>query len=372
MDVLREINSGQYFEAVLTGAIGTGKTTIALLTMAYQLHVMSCLRDPQGFLNLDPAAEIVFVIQSLSARVAKDVAFNRLREMIDRSPYFQRHFRCNARVTTALIFPHNIVVRPLSSRATAAIGSNVIGGILDEVNYMELVDSSTRALDGGVYDQALEAYNSLTRRRKSRFMTSGGKLPGMLCLVSSKRYPGEFTDQKQIEAQREINETGSSKIYVYDRRLWEIKPPGTYDGARFRLFLGDTSRKPCILEADAPVPEDDEPLVMEVPEEFRSEFQRDMLSAIRDIAGSATFALHPFILNTEAVAASFGRCPSILNTSSTDFVAVRPRLYPNRILHPEEPRFAHVDLGLSGDSAGVAGDGCQDSRRYCVARTRWN
>ena len=96
-------------------------------------------------------------------------------------------------------------------------------------------------------------------------------------------------------------------------------------------------------------------LVMEVPEEFRSEFTRDILSAIRDIAGSATFALHPFIVNTEAVAKSFGK---------RQFGSVRgeygltwrpdPHLYPRRIIRPDEPRMAHVDLGLTGDSAGVA------------------
>ncbi len=34
MDQLRELNSGEYVEAVLTGAIGTGKSTIALFTTA--------------------------------------------------------------------------------------------------------------------------------------------------------------------------------------------------------------------------------------------------------------------------------------------------------------------------------------------------
>jgi hypothetical protein len=37
MEELRELNSGKYVEAVLTGAIGTGKSTIALFTTAYQL-----------------------------------------------------------------------------------------------------------------------------------------------------------------------------------------------------------------------------------------------------------------------------------------------------------------------------------------------
>jgi hypothetical protein len=354
MDVLCEINSGRYVEAVLTGAIGTGKTTIALLTTAYQLHVLSGLRDPHALFKLDPASEIVLAIQSLSARVARDIAYTRLREMIDRSPYFQHHFRPDRKIKSALVFPGNIIVRPLSSKTTAAIGANIIGGILDEVNYMETVERSRRSPDGGVYDQALEMYNSLVRRRKSRFMSCGGKLPGMLCLVSSKRYPGEFTDVKQAEARREIHETGSTSIYVYDRRLWEIKPEGTFGEARFQLFLGDNSRKPCILEAGAETAEDDKHLVVEVPQEFRSEFQRDMLSAIRDIAGSATFAIHPFILNTESVSAAFGRCESVLNMQSADFKTARPHLYINRIREPQEPRFAHVDLGLTGDSAGVA------------------
>ena len=85
------------------------------------------------------------------------------------------------------------------------------------------------------------------------------------------------------------------------------------------------TRKPCILEESAEVAREDSDLVMEVPEEFRSEFQRDILSAIRDIAGSATFALHPFIVNTEAVSKAFGQCQSVLTAESTDFLNRDPR-----------------------------------------------
>jgi len=205
-----------------------------------------------------------------------------------------------------------------------------------------------------VFDQANEMYNSIIRRRKSRFMAAGGRLPGMVCLVSSKRYPGEFTDRKQLEARAEKARTGKTGIFVYDRTLWQIKPKGTYGEKRFGLFLGDVSRKPCILEEGTKVAHEDAGLVMEVPEEFRSEFERDMLSAIRDIAGSATFALHPFIVNTEAVSKAFGQSQSVLSAECTDFVASRPLIYPRRIIRPEEPRMAHVDLGLTGDSAGVA------------------
>jgi len=148
--------------------------------------------------------------------------------------------------------------------------------------------------------------------------------------------------------------TGKTGIFVYDRTLWQIKPQGTYGEKRFRLFLGDVARKPRILEEDTEVVPEDARLVMEVPEEFRSEFERDMRSAIRDIAGSATFALPPFIVNTEAVSKAFGQSQSVLSVGSTDFAASRPLIYPNRIIRPAEPRMAHVDLGLTGDSAGVA------------------
>ena len=353
MEELRELNSGKYDEAVLTGAIGTGKSTIALFTTAYQLYVLSCLKDPHRLFSLDPASEIVFAFQSLNKTLAELIGYERFRTMIDGSAYFEHHFPFRKSLGSEMVFPKKIVVRPLSGNVTAAIGSNIFGGIIDEINFMAVIEQSKNAADGGTFDQANEMYNSIVRRRKSRFMMAGSKLPGVLCLVSSKRYPGEFTDRKQAEARDEITRSGKTKIFVYDRRLWEIKPEGTYGKERFKLFLGDVARKPRILEDGAEAAANDAHLVMEVPDEFRSEFTRDILSAIRDIAGSATFALHPFIVNTEAVAKAFGVRQSVLSTQETDFVA-RPSIYPTRILRPDEPRMAHVDLGLTGDSAGVA------------------
>jgi hypothetical protein len=353
MEELRELNSGKYDEAVLTGAIGTGKSTIALFTTAYQLYVLSCLNDPHQLYSLDPASEIVFAFQSLNKMLAESIDYKRFRAMIEGSAYFAHHFPFRKSLGAEMVFPKNIVVRPLSGNVNAAIGSNIFGGIIDEVNFMAVVEQSKNAADGGTFDQANEMYNAIVRRRKSRFMAAGGHLPGVLCLVSSKRYPGEFTDRKQAEARDEITRSGKTRIFVYDRRLWEIKPEGTYGKERFKLFLGDVARKPRILEDGAEAAANDAHLVMEVPDEFRSEFTRDILSAIRDIAGSATFALHPFIVNTEAVAKAFGVRQSVLSAQETDFVA-RPSIYPTRILRPDEPRMAHVDLGLTGDSAGVA------------------
>jgi len=82
MDSIIELNNpggdrlGQrYYESVLTGGIGTAKTTRALYTTAYQLYLLSCYRSPHLLLSQDKVSEIYFVFQSLNARVARDVDY---------------------------------------------------------------------------------------------------------------------------------------------------------------------------------------------------------------------------------------------------------------------------------------------------------
>lgn len=342
--------SGRYVEAVLTGGIGTGKTTLALIAIAYSLYELSCLKHPHREFGLAQSSEIEFIFQSLKKDLAKSVDYMRFKAMIDHSPYFQNVFRYDRGIESELRFPKRIVVKPLSGDHSAAIGQNVFGGVIDEVNFMAVVENSKAAIDGGTYDQAREVYNSIARRRESRFMVQGW-LPGMLCLVSSKRYPGEFTDRKIEEAR--TNQT----IFVYDKRAWEVKPEGTFSGQWFHIFVGDATRKPRILteeEAGDLRRTEDAPLVMAIPVEYRNAFEADLLAALRDIAGVSTLALHPFILDQEAVAECFGRVPSVLSRPDCDFLTSRVQIYPKRIVKPDEPRFAHIDLGLTGDSCGLS------------------
>ncbi|WP_370040023.1 hypothetical protein [Sinorhizobium fredii] len=52
--------------------------------------------------------------------------------------------------------------------------------------------------------------------------------------------------------------------------------------------------------------------------------------------------------------AASARCYRSLRARTATFRATRLQLYPRRIQHPDEPRFAHVDLALTKDSAGVS------------------
>ena len=341
-----EMNEGDYDEIVLTGAIGTAKTTLALWVTAYHLFLLSLMVNPQRTFGLDRSSEILFVFQSINAKLAKDLDYARFKALIERSPYFMENFSFNRNLESELKFPRRIIVRPVSGQETAAIGQNVFGGVIDEVNFMAVVENSKQSIDNGEYDQARSLYNSIARRRKSRFM-SAGRMPGRLCLVSSRRYPGQFTDVKEEEAK------SNPRIRVYARRVWEIKP-WAYSGKKFPVFVGDVSRQPAILlpEEEKEYPEH---LVMQIPEEHRSEFEMDMLNALRDIAGVATLAKHPFIVNTQAISRAFRDRPSILSTTKVDLTKQELKVIRKRFFRPDLPRWVHIDLSLrGGDSTGIA------------------
>lgn len=351
LDCLCEMNNGLYQETVLTGAIGTGKSTIALYSTAYQLYLLSCYKNPHELFGLDPSSEITFIFQSINASLAKSVDFERFKAMIEKSNYFKEHFPFNKDIVSELKFPKRIIVKPVSGAETGAIGQNVIGGVIDEMNFMAVVEKSKMNVDGGTYDQAMALYNSIARRRKSRFMQQG-KLPGLLCLVSSKRYPGQFTDKKEEEAHREEELTGKTTIYIYDKRTWDIKPEGTFSGKWFEIFIGDEGRKPRILDEEEEVSQDDLHLVMSIPEEYRMEFETDIMNALRDIAGVSTLAKHPFIVNRDSISNALRTDRLLFGREDVDFVATKLTISKDDIIQPKLPRFVHIDLAITGDSCG--------------------
>lgn len=346
MEAMVEMNNGQYIEAVLTGGIGTAKTTLSLWSNAYQLYLLSLMLAPQREFDLEHSAEIMFVFQSITATLAKTVDYTRFRALLEDSPYFNKVFPFDKELASELRFPRRVIVKPVSGQETAAIGQNVFGGMIDEVNYMEKIENSTRSRDGGEFDQAIALYNSIARRRESRFMKKG-KLYGLLCLSSSTRYPEEFTTQKIREAET------NPRIFVYNKRVWDIKPD-SFSGDKFSVFIGDDSRKPRILDEYDEVHPKDRHLVDHIPVEYLGAFEKDITNSLREIAGVATIAKTPYIMNVEAMAACFDpRLPSILSRNEVDFERATLTFDPKLFRDPFARRMVHVDLALTGDSVGV-------------------
>lgn len=346
-----EACSGRYVEAVFTGSIGTGKTTAALYTLAYYLYRLMNLRNPHRVYGLDPASEIAFVMQSVTGGTAYTVDYMRFRRMLENSPWFRENAPHEKdRKATVQFKGSSIFIQPLPGTETAAIGENVFGGLIDEVNHMRIVQGSTRRKDGAAHDQMLENYRAIARRRESRFQRMGN-VPGMLCLVGSANYAGQFTDRKKEERDRQLEREGAASIYIFDKRPWEVQPPDRFLPERFTVFLGDGTRRPRIIAPQEAVSDADRPFLMEVPEDYRNAFESDLPGAVKDVAGIALHGFSNFISNFGAIKKAFGPRQNIFEPDWCDFDKQPALIMPHPIQHPKAKRYVHIDLSLSMDYA---------------------
>jgi hypothetical protein len=378
MDDLEELFEGDYVEAVLTGAIGWGKSTFAEIAMCRMLYEISCLRDPQKVYGLMRGSVIVLLNVGVTLDNAKKIVFQGVKSKLHASPYFVEKFPYGA-WQSELRFPNNIWVFPAVAGSSGVIGYNVFGGVMDEVNFMSVVENSkAKGSSNGKYDQADTLHKSLIRRMKSRFMKKG-KLPGILLQISSSRYPEDFTERRLKDAEDDPT--------IFTRRYaqWDTFPADRWSGKRFWISLGDGTDAPRILKSDADKAQAEEknlPL-LDIPIEFYKDFDGDIDAAIRDFAGRPTLTIRPFIryrskvVEALAKGAEIGlehpysktettlqdggvflldklRIPALKKKLETAIGAEREKLAEELSFLKSKPRFVHGDLSYASDSTGLA------------------
>lgn len=274
----------QYSEVVVTGAIGTGKTTFAVVALAYKLYWLTCLRNPWTYFEMMPGiTRFVFGLFNATRELSANVHAAKILSAFNSCPYF-RWLTTGAteeseKEKDVLKFPNNIQFA-FGSRAMHALGQDLIGGMLDEMNFQQ----ETRISEQELKSQAREMYRQTSRRILSRFPPRPGlgrKSPGLLFLVSSRKGEDDFLDT-HIREHGEANPT----IHVISYSTWDAigHRPGQYpSGKWFRVVVGDDRFRSRILPDNEPEPEGYR--VIQVPEEHRKEFEADPDGAIMDIAG---------------------------------------------------------------------------------------
>jgi hypothetical protein len=229
-----------------------------------------------------------------------------------------------------------------------------------------------------VTDKGEAIYKSIIRRMKSRFLKVG-RLPGLMILASSKERPTAFVE-KRIEQARE---QGDPHFFVREYATWDVKPKRDFTQEMFKVVVGNEKHHSRILSGD---PDEEEKFrkmelqIIEVPLEYKEDFERDLDGSIRDVAGYATMAVSPYIHRTEMVYEAADDtlvCPMggpDPGEIQEEWLASTPldihwgkiaRAFQRRlpggytetdwrpIRHPDAIRYAHVDPSLSGDSSGL-------------------
>lgn len=340
------------FEWVFTGAIRGGKTYCAAICLAYKLYILSCTKNPQTYLGLgDPNTAVYFGIFSVRLREAEETAFDYIKQFVDNSPYFKKYFPRNKKINYQLQFPNRIRVN-FGSKELHALGRAMICVIIDEANF----------LPGGAMGEAYKLYYQVRARITGQYGYRGHN-PGMLCVISSRNTESDFLE-KHIERFR-----GSPGVHVSEYALWETRPTELYCGKTFRVAIGNKYKPSRILKDTDSNPKDQE--VIDVPVEHRDVFENNIEQAIRDLAGFPVYAISNYLQDrtklTKCADASW-KHPFTVETLELDYMElpqisdwfkirevckVQGSKYVPR-LSPGVNRFAHVDLALNGDAAGIA------------------
>lgn len=363
IDDLIELFTGEYHEAIITGALGTGKTTMAQVAIIRMLYEASCLKNPQVSYGIMDGSPIVFANIGVTKTNAERVVFDGIASKLHLSPYFMDQYRPINRSKKEIVFFDNIQISPGSSNEGGIIGMNIFGAIVDESNFFDKRKSSFNRHEIG---RAQELYAAIQRRMKSRFM-SHGKLPGILMIVSSKQTVNDFTEKRIKESY------DNPHVFVRDYAQWETKARKHFSPRTFKVLIGnDRVRHRIISDIEEKQYAGVEDVhIIEVPEDFKSDFEHDINGAIRDIAGISTVAISNFIHQREKIFEMLNRSRehpfsvvaydmSKEGSFRWDYLCLKiqdsedPQKYEWRpYLSPQAVRHVHIDLALTQDSAGI-------------------
>jgi len=230
--------------AVFLEAIGVGKTFKASVIL-WLLWFELCLHEnPQKHFGLADNSIIAIMLLSRSQVQSKRVVFNNVWERFQ-SGFNKDYFPVNARYSNEIrIDRNNTCVYAGTSSALSILGYNAYAGVIDEANFLEVIDASSKS-QSDTYDAGEDMYNALMNRMTSRFMKHG-RIPGIIVLISSPLYPDSFLERK-IEEGKSLGEE-VVKLFWRRRSLWEGKGPKFFDLSKY--FVVDTDTMEIIKEVN--------------------------------------------------------------------------------------------------------------------------
>lgn len=368
-------NRGKYNEIILTGSIGTGKSTAALFCMVRKIYELSCYKNMVGLFDFMGSSKIAIIYFTVTQRQALHTGYAQLKDIIDQIPYFRENFPRDDRKNEYLAFPEQLFVTS-GSNTSDAIGMNLIGSILDEANFFHQKVSGESEND---YDKVSKLYTSILNRSRSRF--SDNKFDHSLnILVSSASTASSFTE-KRIKAS-----LTRDNIKVVVARLWEVKPAGKYSSELFYVFKGSDFLDPCIVEnivdiniyletinvpkidesvsiakAIESLPEPIKERYIAIPINFKNSFEENIILALQDIAGESVapvgrlFSSKPVFKSCLDNSIEHPFTKEIFTVATGDDIRIIDFLKPEYIPKDRnKSRYIHIDQSTSSDKTGFA------------------
>jgi hypothetical protein len=226
--------------------------------------------------------------------------------------------------------------------------------VIDEANIKRKMKAIHEKAQGSDRTEAI--YQAIRRRIRMTFDRKGGP-PTLLMTIGSRRYPSDFCDRRIREL------VTDRKALVMDMAVWDAKGRENFSDKAFKVMIGnDATPSKILADGEAPLSGFK---AIEVPEDFRKDFEGDCDSALRDCAGIAVRTILPYFANQmylKAMVDTSRKHPcknyqwkvnASLEINWDQLVTIKEgKARP--LIDPEKPRCVAVDLGRVRNSTGLS------------------
>jgi len=279
----------------LTGAIGTGKSTVGLIAQLYNLYRILSLRRPQLSMGSDPSKPMTLQLFTVTKEKAQATLMDRVKLLLKQNRYCTQvqhenqfglyfgdplveQFTPWVDRGEEIIFPHSIKI-VAGSQDRHALGEDVFGGLLDEAEY--------RLGAQGRIDKAFSLFDNIFERIRSRFL---GVPYVLMTLISS------ISHEKGVMSTKIGQMRGDPTCRVSQYAIWETKFPEALKEDGHIWVVRGTQRHPsrvldpeeCLLadKGKFDIPPGCE--VFKVPKRYQKDFELRTESSLMNLAGKAS------------------------------------------------------------------------------------
>ena len=352
-----------YNTLILTGSIGIGKSFVAVLAELYLMYRMLCLKDPYLYYGMQPIDKISFSMINITLDAAKGVAWDKLQQLLQSSPWFMAHGKVTGK--------DNLVWKPtkrpgqigtielvVGSKNSHIIGRAVFCNFSDEVNFSAVTTDVDK-----IKRKMLTLITQTDARMLSRFLR-GNRLPTLNIIASSKNSDQSFLDQ-YIDTKKK-NE--STTTLIIDEAQW-IVDERKNTPEKFFVAVGDKFKASEVLPRGA----SGELInsyrnrgyqLLEVPIGYWETFNDNVEIALNDIAGISTAGARKYIAGqrwTDVKSNSYRNAftRDIITVGNAEDDKTQYSEFFDMKAIPSEyrrvPMYVHLDLSKTGDKTGIAG-----------------
>lgn len=333
-------------------ALGTGKTTVAIVMAAYNLCRLLFLEDLSRTGVNDINKPIVLLFMHTSTEKAYQECINPLWDALNSSTFFKQK---------KYPYPKKFKIIGDSIRSNNAVGTNLLFASFSEVNFINASKMKQRM-------------NTIINRYTNRFMAYQGFL-GNIILDSSPSGTDSLVES--------FLKKTPFNVKIIRAAVWEVKGfLGTYSSDTFKVYAGDISHKPFIIEGENKLPPSYDPdRVIEVPMNLYNNYKTDIILALQDTAGLSVSNSGSWIKNLKKIEECLylpQNYPQYITVDQFDPEDSIIDYFVNNIkeILPTDRRiFLHLDLGITGDAAGIsagyyAGEYIDDDRDLNIIRPK--